>query len=112
MGNDYVKIQRKHALEMNELIKMYISSMKLSAGLNVQRVFAAWNEVSGAAQYTLRKYFRNGVLCVTMGSSVVRSRLTVRKSELIERINGILEDDELFTKEDPKVPVIKDIILK
>ena len=112
MANETVKIQRKNALEMSELIRMYISSMKLTSGLNAQRVFAAWDEASGAGDYTLRKYVRGGTLYVTLGSSVVRSRLRMTKEALIEKINGILLADGLFTADDQKVSLIKDIVFK
>ena len=48
-----VRITRKRAMSMEELIPMYIKSMKLSTGLNTHRIFAAWDEASGAAQYSL-----------------------------------------------------------
>jgi len=44
---------RKEALGMDQLIPLYIRALKLSAGLNTQRVFAAWDAVSGVAGQTL-----------------------------------------------------------
>ena len=38
-----VKIHRKEAVGMEEIVRQYIQSMKLSTGLNTQRVFAAWD---------------------------------------------------------------------
>ena len=55
-----VRIARKQAISMEELIPLYIKSMKLASGLNTQRIFAAWNEASGAAPYTLKRFFRDG----------------------------------------------------
>ena len=69
------RIHRKQALNMEEVIDQYIRSMKLAAGLNTQRVFAAWDEVSGAASATLRRYYRDGVLRVSLASSVQRFEL-------------------------------------
>ncbi len=43
-------IGRQEAKGMDELISAYIKEMKLASGLNSQRVFAAWDEVSGAAR--------------------------------------------------------------
>ena len=71
-----VRITRKRALSMEELVPMYIKSMKLSAGLNTHRIFAAWDEASGAAQYTLKRFFRDGKLYITLNSSVVRNHLS------------------------------------
>ena len=106
------RIHRKQALDMEEVIDQYIRSMKLAAGLNTQRVFAAWDEVSGAASATLRRYYRDGVLRVSLASSVLRFELGLQKAQMIERMNARLLQDDLFVKDDPKVGLVKDIILK
>lgn len=106
------RIHRKQALDMEEVIDQYIRSMKLAAGLNTQRVFAAWDEVSGAASATLRRYYRDGVLRVNLASSVQRFELGLQKAQMIERMNAWLLKDDLFVKDDPKVGLVKDIILK
>lgn len=106
------RIHRKQALNMEEVIDQYIRSMKLAAGLNTQRVFAAWDEVSGAASATLRRYYRDGVLRVSLASSVQRFELGLQKAQMIERMNALLLQDDLFVKDDPKVGLVKDIILK
>lgn len=106
------RIHRKQALGMEEVIDQYIRSMKLAAGLNTQRVFAAWDEVSGAASATLRRYYRDGVLRVSLSSSVLRFELGLQKAQMIERMNAWLLKDDLFVKDDPKVGLVKDIILK
>ena len=106
------RIHRKQALGMEEVIDQYIRSMKLAAGLNTQRVFAAWDEVSGAASATLRRYYRDGVLRVSLASSVQRFELGLQKAQMIERMNAWLLQDDLLVKDDPKVGLVKDIILK
>ena len=107
-----VRIARKQAMSMEELIPLYIKSMKLSAGLNTQRIFAAWDEASGAASFTLKRFFRDGRLYVTLSSSVVRNRLSFQKDALVEGINSILARDELFIKDDPRVSYVRELILK
>lgn len=107
-----VRIARKQAMSMEELIPLYIKSMKLSTGLNTQRIFAAWDEVSGAAFFTLRRFFRDGKLYITLSSSVVRNRLSFQKDALVEGINSILARDELFIKDDPRVSYVRELILK
>ena len=42
------RIGRKDALGMQELISQYIREMKLASGFNRQRIFEAWDVVSGA----------------------------------------------------------------
>lgn len=115
MMAEYKKIKgtpRKEALGMDKLIPMYIRALKLSAGLNTQRVFAAWDAVSGASAYTLRKFYKGGKLYVTVSSSMVRSHLEFQKDALIQQINGFLERDELFVKDYETVGFVKEIILK
>lgn len=107
-----VRMARKKALSMDEVISMYIKSMKLTAGLNTQRIFAAWDEASGAAPYTLKRFFRDGKLYITLGSSVVRNHLSFQREALVDRMNAILSQDELFSGDDAKVSFVKELILK
>jgi hypothetical protein len=107
-----VRIERKNAVGMDQLVKEYIDSMKIASGLNTRRVFAAWDQASGAAQYTIKRYFRGGKLYITLNSSVVRNQLSFQKDALVEKINLLLDRDNLFTKEDPRVSWVQEIILK
>lgn len=97
---------------MEELVQMFIKSMKLSAGLNTRRIFEAWDAASGASRYTLRRYFRDGKLYITLNSSMVRNQLGFQKAELVDRINELLREDELFLKDDPQVKYVEELILK
>ena len=97
---------------MEELVQMFIKSMKLSASLNTRRIFEAWDAASGASRYTLRRYFRDGKLYITLNSSMVRNQLGFQKAELVDRINEILREDELFLKDDPQVKFVEELILK
>lgn len=97
---------------MSEVIQMYIKSMKISAGLNTRRIFKAWDEASGAAQFTMKRFFRDGKLFITLNSSMARLQLSMQTDLMKERINRILENDELFIKDDPKVGYVDEIILK
>ena len=106
------RMARKEAVGMEELISQYIRSMNLSSGLNRQRVFAAWNEVSGAAAYTVSQFFKNGVLYCSLSSSMVRNRLYFMKDDLVKLINDRLLEDELFTPNPDGKDYVKDIVLK
>ena len=97
---------------MDEMVPMYIRTMKLSAGLNTQRVFAAWDEVSGVKDFTLRKFYRDGKLHVTLSSSMVRSHLEFQKDAILLALNDFLKKDRLFVKDYDKVGFVKEIILK
>ncbi|MCR5351208.1 MAG: DUF721 domain-containing protein [Bacteroidales bacterium] len=106
------RVTRKNAVSLAEAIQEYIKSAKLSAGLNTQRIFAAWDAASGAGRYTVRRFFRDGKLYITVDSSVVRSQLTFQREALIEKINALLEQDDLFIRDDARVGTVKELILK
>lgn len=79
---------------------------------NGRRIFTAWDEASGAGAYTIRRYFRDGVLYVTMKSSVLATQLSMQKEALTEKINAILSDDPLFIREDSHTGFVKELRIK
>ena len=105
-------IRRKEALSMEEVVDEFIKSMKLASGLNTQRVFAAWDACSGAAPFTLKRFFRSGTLYITLNSSVVRTQLYFQKDTLVEKMNARLSDDPLFTSDNRTVGYIKNLVLR
>ena len=108
-----VRLERREAVGMEQLIEEYIRDMKLSSGLNEQRVFAAWDEASGAGPYTLGKSFRKGVLYCNLSSSALRQRLFFQRTEILRKMNEILKEDSLYTKvETSEANYVKYIILK
>lgn len=106
------RVARKQAVSLAEAIQEYLRASRLSAGLNNQRVFAAWDAASGAGRYTVRRYFRDGRLHITVDSSVVRSQLSFQRDTLLAKINALLEQDELFTCDGPRTGAVRELILK
>ena len=106
------RVSRKSAVPLGELIQEYLKSSRLGSGHNTQRIFAAWDAASGAARYTVRRFFRDGKLYITVDSSVVRSQLSFQRDVLLEKINAMLAQDELFTCDDPRSGCVKELILK
>ncbi|MBR4524155.1 MAG: DUF721 domain-containing protein [Bacteroidales bacterium] len=106
------RVARKTAVPLSDLIREYIQASKLTSGLNTQRIFAAWDAASGAGRYTVRRFFRDGKLYITVDSSVVRSQLSFQRDTLLEKINALLAQDELFTCGDPQSGCVKELILK
>ena len=43
---------------------------------------------------------------------MVRSQLSFQRDVLIEKINALLAQDELFTRDDARVGIVKELILK
>lgn len=106
------RVARKTALPLSELIHEYLRASKLTSGLNTQRIFAAWDAASGAGRYTIRRFFRDGILYITVDSSVVRSQLTFQRDTLIAKVNALLAQDELFTRTEGDADIVKELILK
>lgn len=106
------KLSKKRVMSMDEVIAAYIKEMKIASGLNRQRIFAAWDAVSGASAYTVSKYVKNNVLYCGISSSVIRNRLFLNRDLLVRRINEFLLSDELFIKDDPDTGLVKAVILK
>lgn len=90
------RLRRQEAVGMDELVRQFIREMRLSAGLNRQRIEEVWNEVSGASRYTLGVNFANGTLYCTLSSSIVRNQLYFQKDFILKGINEKLKSDELF----------------
>ena len=109
---DPIRIHRKEAVGMDRLVQEYIKQMKLAAGLNTQRIFAAWDACSGAGPFTLKRFFRNGKLYITLSSSVIRNQLYFQRQDLVEKMNAYLSQDELFTADNRTVNFIQELILK
>ena len=106
------RVQRKTAVPLSELIRDYLKAEHLTTPLNTQRIFAAWDAASGAARYTVRRFYRDGKLYVTLDSSVVRSQLSFQRDALLKKINALLAEDSLFTRDDARVGFVRELILK
>lgn len=99
-------------MSMDEVVTEYIKAMKLTSGINQRRVFEAWDAVSGAGSYTISRFYKEEVLYVGIGSSVVRSRLMQNREWLLEELNRWLKNDDLFIKQEGKTIYVKSIVLK
>ncbi len=106
------RLSKKNESSMNEVVKALIRDLGISSGLNEHKIYEAWDKVSGASAYTVSKYVRNNVLYCGIASSVIRSRLYMKKNELIEGINLLLAQDELFVRNDPRTGFLRDIVLR
>lgn len=104
--------RRQQALGMDKLMRLFLRSNNLTARLNTQRVFDAWDEVSGVRDYTLNKFYRDGKLFVTVSSSMVRSHLEFQKPSIVEAINDFLRKDSLFDSEYSLVGFVEELIIR
>lgn len=106
------RIGRKDAQGMQELIGQYIREMKLASGFNRQRIFEAWDVVSGASRHTIDRFFRDGILYCTISSSVVRNQLYFQRDVLVQKMNEYLENDDMLVRDGKDGPVVRNLILK
>ena len=107
-----VHIHRKDPVSLEEIVRQYIRSMKIAAGLNTQRVYAAWDACSGAGPFTLKRFYRSGKLYITLSSSVLRSQLYFQRDLLVEKMNAWLSGDGLFTEDNRSVGYVQKLVLK
>ena len=109
---DSYRINRKNAVSLAAAIQEYLRDSRLSSGLNTRRIFSAWDQASGAGPFTLKRFVRGGKLYITLNSSVVRSQLAPHKELLIDKMNAILAADECFSRDDPNVSWVQELVLK
>lgn len=106
------RLSPKNAVSINDVLKEMFRSSGAAASHNSRRIFSAWDEASGAAAFTIRRYFRDGILYITMKSSVMATQLAMQKGYLLEKINAILADDPLFIREDARVGFVKELRIR
>ena len=105
-------IARKEALPLAQVFKEMIRESRLGASHNTRRIFMAWNAASGAEEFTIKRFFRDGKLYITLSSSVIRTQLYMQKDYLIRRMNELLSEDELLISSETLPGEVKELILK
>ena len=58
------------------------------------------------------RFYRDGILYITLNSSVIRGQLNIQRQFLLEKINSILAGDKLFSEDDKLAGYVKEIRLK
>jgi len=106
------KIEKIQATTAKDAILLYLKESKLAPGWNTNKIFEAWDEISGAENYTLKRFFKEGKLFITVSSSVVCSQLQFRREEIKDKMNTTLQNDPLFIKDNKFVGLVKEIVIK
>ncbi len=112
MEKKNVRLQRKQAIALEDLVVECLRDLKLSPKMDEQRIFAAWDEASGAEKYTVDKAFVKGTLYCTISSSVARNKLFFQRDIILKSMNEILKKDKLFNTGGKGVNFVKYIVLK
>lgn len=79
------KLPFRKAVGMNTLIREVLKEGRMAEAFNSRCIFRAWDLASGAAEFTVRRYFRDGKLYITLSSSVVRSQLHFQQDVLLQK---------------------------
>ncbi|MBS7274247.1 MAG: DUF721 domain-containing protein [Bacteroidales bacterium] len=106
------KLPFRKAVGMNTLIREVLKEGRMAEAFNSRCIFRAWDLASGAAEFTVRRYFRDGKLYITLSSSVVRSQLHFQQDVLLQKINSIARNDEFFTDTESVKGPVTQLILK
>lgn len=106
------KIQFHRYTPVGDALKLLLKQYGLDREFNCRRIYAAWDAASGAKAYTVRKYFREGKLYVTVNSSVLQSQLFFQRRDILRKINELLRDDELFSGNGDRTNPVKELIIK
>lgn len=88
------KIERQNAEPLSNALALFVARNHLGSGLLRHAVFNAWDKASGAGRLSANKFLKDGVLYVTLTSSVVRSTLNIQLDDILVRLNRILDEDE------------------
>ena len=96
-------MERKKEQRISALLEAFIRANNLEKGLAEHRMKKAWHTMLGnsVSRATKNLYIKDGILFVTLHSSVMRNELSMLKGELIRRLN-----------EEAGSPVITDIVLR
>jgi len=106
------RIPRREPVALGDLLFEILRGERLSAAIDTRQIYAAWDSVSGAGDYTVRKFFRSGRLYITVSSSVVRSQLLFCKDSLLESLNRELRENVLFSGDKGLCGYVKELIIK
>lgn len=91
-------MKRRNAEEVGSVAHQWLRANGLEGPLNEYRLKAAWPAVAGeiVAQATRRLEIRNQTLVVSLSSSVLRGELSMRRAELIARLNKVVGVDLIY----------------
>lgn len=107
-------LRRRNSVGLDSIAGGVLAEMHLLEGLRRQTVFNVWKKLSGAEAYTAGLAFKDGILYVTMASSVIRTQLSFQTDWIRSAINRELATDKVFVSlygGSPDEPV-KKIVLR
>ena len=96
-------MRKKGVISLEELLKKMSNKPKLKKKLDGVEVLDQFDKILGSnlRKYVIDKYFNNGVIYISLSSSVLRNELFMQKAGLISSVNQNIGKK-----------LVKDIILK
>lgn len=96
-------MERRKEESVGDVLARYLRMNQLESPLNEHRLLQAWPEVVGESvnRQTKELKIHNQTLCVSLRSAALRTELTLRRSELVQKLNQTVG-----------AQVITDILLK
>lgn len=96
-------MRKRNTESLRDVIHQVLKTNRLDKPLNEKHVIDAWPKVLGEniMQYTSDLSVRNGILYVSLTSSVLRHDLYISKPEILESLNKTVGQD-----------IIKDIVFR
>ena len=83
-------MRKRNTESIGEVLKQYFEENQfIKRKLAESRAVTGWSQLLGSmiSSYTTNIYLRNGVLYVSLSSSVLRSELLMAKERLISKLN-------------------------
>ncbi len=92
-------MRKTNTQSLSEVLREYISEMRMDRKLKEVNVVQSWEEVLGKtiSRYTRNVYFSKGILFVEMNSAVVKNELLMMREEIRNRLNE-QAGEEIITK--------------
>ena len=110
--DNHVTLERKDPSPMSDLVPMFLKLSGMTTMVNENLILSAWDKVTGAGSYTLKKYFKDGTLVCHISSSVVRNQLYFQKDEIVAAINAEVASDPMNSGSPGNRKYLKAIMLK
>lgn len=89
-------LEKKEAASLDSIIPTFLKASGLMPDYNNHMILLAWDKVTGASQYTISKYVKDGVLVCSISSSVVRNQLFFQKDAIVDAINKELANSDVL----------------
>ncbi|AEV32066.1 DUF721 domain-containing protein [Owenweeksia hongkongensis] len=82
-------MKKSNEMSLGDAIQAFLKTNELDEKLLETEIYARWEELAGNAinLKTNKVKVEKGILTVYVNSSVVRNELSLRRSELLERVN-------------------------